>query len=353
MPGRDGWGSDGTADDAAQPDGTADDAARPDGTAEEPGIRHVPVLLDETLRLLAPALQRDGATVVDATLGLGGHAAALLTAHPRVRLVGIDRDPIALEAAAHRLRRFGDRVLLRHAVYDRIPEVLDGLGLAAVDAVLFDLGVSSMQLDRDDRGFSYARDVPLDMRMDPGETRTAESVVNDYPADRLARLFREYGEERLAARYASAIAQERRATPIRGSAHLVAVLERATPAALKGRGHVGKRVFQALRIEVNRELEVLAEAVPHALDAVSEGGRIVVLSYHSLEDRIVKRALTARTVSTAPRGLPVETDEPAPTFRMLTRGAPTAAEGEVDRNPRAAFVRLRAAERIRGDPRTA
>lgn len=318
-----------------------------------PGPRHVPVLLDETLRLLAPALERGDTTVVDATLGLGGHAEALLTAFPRMRLVGIDRDPIALDAAGRRLARFGERVVLEHAVYDAIPAVLGALGLGAADGVLFDLGVSSMQLDQDDRGFSYARDVALDMRMDPGETRTAEAVVNEYPADRLARLFREYGEERLAGRYASAIAQERRTTPIRGSAHLVAVLERATPAAVKGRGHVGKRVFQALRIEVNRELEVLARAVPNALDVISAGGRIVVLSYHSLEDRIVKRALTARTVSTAPRGLPVETDETAPTYRMLTRGAPTAAEGEVDRNPRAASVRLRAAERIRGEPRTA
>jgi 16S rRNA (cytosine1402-N4)-methyltransferase len=231
--------------------------------------------------------------------------------------------------------------------------VLDDLGLAAADGILFDLGVSSMQLDQDDRGFSYARDVPLDMRMDPGETRTAEEIVNGYPVQRLARIFRDYGEERLADRYARAISQARETTPIRGSAALVAVLERATPAALKGRGHVGKRVFQALRIEVNRELEVLEAAVPAALDVLATHGRIVVLSYHSLEDRIVKRALAARTVSTAPRGLPVETDETAPTFRMLTRGAPKAADVEVERNPRAASVRLRAAERIRGDPRTA
>jgi 16S rRNA (cytosine1402-N4)-methyltransferase len=219
--------------------------------------------------------------------------------------------------------------------------------------VLFDLGVSSMQLDQDDRGFSYARDVPLDMRMDPGETRTAADVVNDYAVQDLARIFRSYGEERLADRYARAIGTARAATPIRGSAELVAVLEAATPAAVKGRGHVGKRVFQALRIEVNRELEVLERAVPAALDRISAGGRIVVLSYHSLEDRIVKRALAARTVSTAPRGLPVETDDTAPTFRMLTRGAPKAAEAEVERNPRAASVRLRAAERIRGDRRDA
>jgi 16S rRNA (cytosine1402-N4)-methyltransferase len=315
---------------------------------------HVPVLLETTLELLAPALDRDAATtVVDATLGLGGHAEALLTRFPRTTLVGVDRDPNALALAGERLARFGDRFRPAHAVYDAIPEVLDRFDVEGADGVLFDLGVSSMQLDRDDRGFSYSRDVPLDMRMDPGETRTAETIVNEYDPKALSRIFRVYGEERLADRYARAIAQAREVTPIRGSAALVDVLERATPAALKGRGHVGKRVFQALRIEVNRELEVLERAVPNALDRISTGGRIVVLSYHSLEDRIVKRALAARTVSTAPRGLPIETDETAPTFRMLTRGAPKAAEAEVERNPRAASVRLRAAERIRGDHRTA
>ena len=329
------------------------------GTSDEQHARpstplHVPVLLPETLELLAPALGTGVAsTVVDATLGLGGHAEAILTRFPSATLVGVDRDPQALALAAARLAPFGDRFRPAHATYDEVPGVLGDLGLGAVEGVLFDLGVSSMQLDDDERGFSYSRDVALDMRMDPGEERTAASVVNEYPARALARIFRDYGEERLADRYARAIERARADTPIRGSAQLVAVLDAATPAALKGRGHVGKRVFQALRIEVNRELEVLERAIPTALDSISTGGRIVVLSYHSLEDRIVKRALAARTVSTAPRGLPVETDETAPTFRMLTRGAPTAADGEVERNPRAASVRLRAAERIRGDSRSA
>ena len=277
----------------------------------------------------------------------------MLTRFPRTTLVGVDRDPEALRLAGERLAPFGDRFRPAHAVYDAIPEVLDRLDLEAVDGVLFDLGVSSMQLDQDDRGFSYSRDVALDMRMDPGESRTAADIVNEYDLKALSRIFRVYGEERLADRYARAIGAAREVTPIRGSAELVDVLERATPAALKNRGHVGKRVFQALRIEVNRELEVLERAVPGALDRISTGGRIVVLSYHSLEDRIVKRALAPRTVSTAPRGLPIETDETAPTFTMLTRGAPKAADGEVERNPRAASVRLRAAERIRGDHRTA
>lgn len=325
---------------------------------EDPGAPrstplHVPVLLETTLDLLAPALDRDGAVVVDATLGLGGHAEALLTRFSRATLVGIDRDPEALRLAGERLLPFRGRFIPAHSVYDRIPEVLEEEGIDRLDAVLFDLGVSSMQLDRDDRGFSYSRDVALDMRMDPGERRTAADIVNDYPVRDLARIFAVYGEEKLAGRYARAIGEARTATPVRGSAELVDILERATPAALKSRGHVGKRVFQALRIEVNRELEVLETAVPAALGAMSTGARMVVLSYHSLEDRIVKRALAARTVSTAPRGLPVETDETAPTFRMLTRGAPKAADAEVERNPRAASVRLRAAERIRGDPRSA
>lgn len=310
---------------------------------------HVPVLLEETVDLLAPAVEGDGAVLVDATLGLGGHAEAMLERFPRLTVVGVDRDPAALELARERLRPFGDRARLVHAVYDRIPAVLEELGIPAVQGVLFDLGVSSMQLDRDDRGFSYSRDTPLDMRMDPGETRTAETIVNTYPEADLARIFRDYGEEKLARRYARSIVDARSTAPLRRSGDLVAVLDAATPAALKNSGHPGKRVFQALRIEVNRELEVLAAAIPAALDTLAIRGRIVVLSYHSLEDRIVKRAITARTVSTAPRGLPVEPSEAAPTFTMLTRGAPGARTEEVGRNPRAASVRLRSAERVRGN----
>ena len=310
---------------------------------------HVPVLLEPVLEFLAPAVARAGAVAIDATLGLGGHTEALLERFPGLTVVGIDRDPAALALAGERLAPFGDRFRPAHAVYDRIPDVLDDLGIRVVDGVLFDLGVSSMQLDRDDRGFSYARDTALDMRMDPDEPRTAADVLATYPEARLTRIFRVYGEERLAARYARAIVAARAAAPLTRSAELVAVLDAATPAALRSAGHPAKRVFQALRIEVNRELEVLEAAVPAALDALAIHGRIVVLSYHSLEDRIVKRAITARTVSTAPRGLPVEPEETAPTFRMLTRGSPGAAPAEVERNPRAASVRLRSAERVRGN----
>jgi 16S rRNA (cytosine1402-N4)-methyltransferase len=310
---------------------------------------HTPVLLERTLELLAPALERQGAVAVDATLGLGGHSEALLTAFPALHLVGIDRDPAALALAGERLAPFADRTDLVHARYDALPEVLEELGVDRVHGVLFDLGVSSMQLDEDERGFAYSRDAPLDMRMDPTEPRTAEDVVNGLPEGDLARIFREYGEERLAGRYARALVAARRERRIARSADLVTVIEAATPAAARTGGHPAKRVFQALRIEVNHELEVLERAVPAALDVLAVGGRLVVLSYHSLEDRIVKRALAARTVSTAPRGLPIEPEQDRPTFRMLTRGAPSATQAETDRNPRAASVRLRAAERVRGN----
>jgi 16S rRNA (cytosine1402-N4)-methyltransferase len=310
---------------------------------------HVPVLLEPVLELLAPALDSRGAVAIDATLGLGGHTEALLERFPDLTVVGIDRDPDALRLAGDRLAGFGERFRPVHAVYDRIPEVLDELGIRFVEGVLFDLGVSSMQLDRDDRGFSYARDTALDMRMDPDEPRTAADVLAASSVADLARIFRVYGEERLAGRYARAIVAARERAPLTRSGELVAVLDAATPAALRSAGHPAKRVFQALRIEVNRELEVLERAVPAALDALAIHGRMVVLSYHSLEDRIVKRAITARTVSTAPRGLPVEPEDAAPTFRMLTRGSPGADPAEVERNPRAASVRLRSAERVRGN----
>ncbi|WP_375401674.1 16S rRNA (cytosine(1402)-N(4))-methyltransferase RsmH [uncultured Amnibacterium sp.] len=314
-----------------------------------PVAQHVPVLLERSVELLAPAIGEPGAVVVDATVGLGGHSEALLRRFSGLHLIGLDRDPDALRAAEQRLAPFAARIDLVHTVYDDISAVLVDLGIEQVQGVLFDLGVSSMQLDTDGRGFSYARDAPLDMRMDPTRGRTAEDVVNEASAADLARIFRLYGEERLAARYADHIVAARERQRIVRSGELVAVLDAATPAALKHSGHPAKRVFQALRIEVNGELDALVRAMPAALDALAVTGRIVVLSYHSLEDRIVKRAIAPRTVSTAPRGLPIEPPEDAPTFRMLTRGAPTADAAEVGQNPRAASVRLRAAVRVRGN----
>ena len=309
---------------------------------------HVPVLLERTLGLLAPALADRPAVVVDATLGLGGHAEALLSAHPQLTLVGLDRDPEALSRSSERLARFGGRVHLVHAVYDRMPDVLDDLGVPGVDGVLFDLGVSSMQLDMAERGFSYAQDAPLDMRMDPQSELTAAIVVNTYPVRELARILREYGDERFALRVAQAIDRERQAGPLASTARLAELVREAIPAATRRHGgHPAKRTFQALRIEVNGELEALRAAVPAALGVLQVGGRIVVLSYQSLEDRIVKQSLAALAVDTTPVGLPVPLAGHGPQLRLLVRGSESASVQEVARNPRAASVRLRAAERIR------
>ena len=311
------------------------------------GARHVPVLLPRVAELLDPALRDRPAVLVDATLGLGGHAAALLAAHPRLTLVGLDRDPQALALAGRRLVAFSDRTHLVHAVYDRIADVLGELGLPRVDGVLFDLGVSSLQLDATERGFSYSRDADLDMRMDPDRGQTAADVLNTYPVPELARVLREYGEERFASRIATAIARRRAQRPLRRSAELVELLYEAVPAASRRTGgHPAKRTFQALRIEVNGELEALAAAVPAAIDALAVGGRVVVLAYQSLEDRIVKRELAERARSRTPEGLPVELPGHGPELRLLTRGAEMASDDEIADNPRAASVRLRAAERI-------
>lgn len=318
------------------------------GTADDARSRHAPVLRDRCVALLAPALDRPGAVVVDGTLGMGGHSEALLTSCPQAVLVGIDRDPAAIELAGRRLAGFGDRVRLERAVYDELPDVLGRLGIPAAHGVLLDLGVSSLQLDEVDRGFAYAVDAPLDMRMDPTSGRTAADVLNTYPAQDLARVLREYGEERFARRIAAAVVREREREPWRSSARLVDLVRANVPApARRTGGHPAKRTFQALRIEVNRELDILARAVPAAIDVLAVGGRIVVLAYHSLEDRIVKRSLAGGARGTTPPGLPVELPEHAPVLRLLTRGAETAPEREVADNPRAASVRLRAAERIR------
>jgi len=305
---------------------------------------HVPVLLDRVLALLAPPLSGQPAVVVDATLGLGGHAEALLSAHPQLTLVGLDRDPEALAHSEQRLAPFAERLHLVHAVYDRMPEVLAELGHPRVDGVLFDLGVSSMQLDRAERGFAYAQDAPLDMRMDQHAGPTAADVVNTYPVADLARVLREYGEERFARRIAQAIERDR---PVTSTARLAELIRGAIPApARRTGGHPAKRTFQALRIEVNGELDALRAALPAAVAALRVGGRIVVLSYQSLEDRLVKRALAGPSSDTTPVGLPVPIAEHGPQLRLLARGdGPSAAE--VAANSRAASVRLRAAERIR------
>jgi 16S rRNA (cytosine1402-N4)-methyltransferase len=308
--------------------------------------QHIPVFLDRTIELLAPALDRPGAVLVDATLGLGGHAEAFLRRFPELRYIGLDRDRDALALSAERLAPFADRIQLVHSVYDRIGEVLEELSIRGIAGVLFDLGVSSMQLDRVERGFSYSKDAPLDMRMDDTAPLTAARVLAEYDESELRRIFYQYGEEKLAPRYARRIVEGRQATPLTTSAQLVALIDAATPAALRRAGHPAKRVFQALRIEVNQELASLERAIPAALDALEVGGRIVVLAYQSLEDRIVKRELAARSTSTAPRGLPVELPQHRPEFKLLVRGAELASDEERAENPRSTPVRLRAAEKL-------
>jgi 16S rRNA (cytosine1402-N4)-methyltransferase len=318
---------------------------------EPPGPAvHVPVLLDRVTELLGPALGAPGAVLVDATLGLAGHSLALLAAHPGLRLVGLDRDPDARAEAAARIAAAGHtgRVALVPAVFDELPDVLGSLGIAEVHGVLFDLGVSSLQLDRPSRGFSYSTDAPLDMRMDPESPRTAADVVNTYSRGELTRVLKVYGEERFAGRIAAAIERERAREPFTGTARLAELVRESIPAATRRTGgHPAKRTFQALRIEVNDELGVLTRALPAALDALAVGGRIAVITFHSLEDRIVKQALVAEATDRTPPGMPVPIPEHAPVFRLLTRGGEAPTDAETAANPRAASARVRAAERIR------
>jgi 16S rRNA (cytosine1402-N4)-methyltransferase len=323
-----------------------------DTSSQPPEPRHVPVMLRRCLDLLAPALAQPGAVVVDATLGLGGHSEALLSTFPAARLIALDRDPEALRLSGRRLAPFGDRATLVHAVYDELPVVLVRLSVPRVQGVLFDLGVSSMQLDEAGRGFAYAQDAPLDMRMDQTTGISAAEVLNTYPPGELVRILRTYGEEKFARKIVDAVVRERDAEPFRNSARLVELIRDALPQAAKRTGgNPAKRTFQALRIEVNGELSVLERAIPAAVASLAVGGRIAVLAYHSLEDRLVKQVLAAGAGNTAPPGLPVVPEQYQPRLRLLTRGAELPTEEEVAENRRAAPARLRGAERIREDAR--
>jgi 16S rRNA (cytosine1402-N4)-methyltransferase len=313
-----------------------------------PPPQHVPVMVERVVALLSPALSVPGSVLVDATVGLGGHSLAVLESCPLTRVVGLDRDEAALRGAAERLAAQQSRTTLIHAVYDELPRVLADLGLRRVQGVLFDLGVSSMQLDQADRGFSYSADAALDMRMDPTSGITAAEVLNTYSAEELARVLRQYGEERFARQIAANVVRERRTAPFESSARLVDVIRASIPAAARRTGgNPAKRTFQALRVEVNDELAVLRRALPAAVDALALRGRIVVMSYQSLEDRLVKRALAERASVTAPPDLPVVPEGQQPQLRLLTRGAERPSVQQVQQNPRAASVRLRAAERTR------
>jgi 16S rRNA (cytosine1402-N4)-methyltransferase len=318
-----------------------------------PGLpQHAPVLLHRCCELLGPAVAGRPAVLLDATVGLGGHALALLDSHPALTLVGLDRDPQALAIASDRLRAYSRRTHLAHAGYDELPEVLERLGIPCLDGALFDLGVSSLQLDTVERGFSYARDSVLDMRMDPSTGPTAADVLNGYSHADLTRVFREYGEERFASRIAAAIVARRAQEPLNTTTQLVEIVYQSVPAATRRHGgHPAKRTFQALRIEVNGELAALRSAIPAALRALTLGGRLVAMSYHSLEDRIVKRALAQLSTARTPAGLPVELPDHGPQLRALTRGAERAGPAETEVNPRSASVRLRAAQRIAPVPR--
>jgi 16S rRNA (cytosine1402-N4)-methyltransferase len=322
---------------------------------DSPDFGHVPVLLRRCVELLTPALTRhhadgSGAVLLDATLGAGGHAERFLTDLPGLRLIGLDRDPNAMEIARARLARFADRVTLVRTRYDGLPAALAESGYGAtrsVDAMLFDLGVSSMQLDHAERGFAYAQDAPLDMRMDPESPLTAADIVNTYDAAALADILRRYGEERFARRIATQIVRQRARTPFTSTAELVTLLYQAIPApARRTGGHPAKRTFQALRIAVNDELNSLRSAIPAGLDALTVDGRMVVLAYQSLEDRIVKRLFADAVASRTPVDLPVELPGHEPRFRSLTHGAERADAAEIERNPRSAAVRLRAVQRV-------
>jgi len=309
---------------------------------------HKPVMLERCIELLGDALTGEDAVLVDGTLGLAGHSESFLLRFPNLTLVGIDRDANALKLAAERLSPFAGRTHLVQAIYSEIPEVLEELGIENVDAILLDLGVSSMQLDETDRGFAYSQDAPLDMRMNAAEGKTAEQILNQYSESELTHIFKTYGEERYAKQIAKKIVQLREVTPITRSKQLTDLIAKVVPFIPgKSTGHPAKRVFQALRIEVNNELEILEDTIPAAIQALRVGGRLLVLSYQSLEDRIVKQALAAAATSSAPLDFPVELPEHAPVIKLLVRGAEKASDVEIQENPRSTSVRLRAAEKIR------
>ena len=304
-------------------------------------------MLERTIELLRPAIEGKPATVVDCTLGLGGHTHALLTQFPLLTVIGIDRDDMALELAKERLREFGARFVPVAAIYDELSAVLEVLDIQSVEGILLDLGVSSMQLDLAERGFSYAQDADLDMRMNQGVGKTAADLLASLDHGELARIFRDYGEERFASQVAREIVNTRDEAPITTSGQLNAILGKTIPQAPgKASGHPGKRVYQALRIAVNDELRVLERTMPQAIDALSIGGRIVVMSYHSLEDGIVKKALQTAATSSTPVEMPIELPGTSPRLSIITKGVERATELELQQNPRALSARLRAATKL-------
>ncbi len=305
-------------------------------------------MLDRCITLLTPAIERNSnPIVIDATLGLGGHSKAILEKFPQVKIVGLDRDQSAMKIAKENLQEFAERITIIHAVYDELPSVLDSLGFKKVDGILFDLGVSSLQLDEAERGFSYSQLAPLDMRMDQSDPLSAAVVLNTYTKGELVRVLRNYGEEKFASRIADNIIKARASGLLNNTKDLAELVKSSIPAATRRTGgNPAKRTFQALRIEVNNELKVLETAIPAALDRLSVGGRMVVMSFQSLEDRIVKRFFADASESKSPRGLPIEMTEFAAKYNLVFRGSESASDEEIESNSRAQSVKLRAIERI-------
>lgn len=310
--------------------------------------QHVPVMLERCVSLLAPAIERsEGPVVVDATLGLGGHTAALLRRFSQLRVIGIDRDPEAIQHAKDLLTSFGDRFMSIHSTFDDIQNCIENFGYTQVDGILFDLGVSSMQVDEAARGFSYSQDAPLDMRMDQSQGRTAADLINFAGREDLILILRKYGEEKFAPRIVDSILRRRSISPLNSTAELAAIVKESIPAATRRTGgNPAKRTFQALRIAVNDELEVLSRAIPASMNALSVGGRLVVMSFQSLEDRIVKNFFSTATQSLTPRELPIEIPSLAAKFKLVVKSSETASEEELLKNSRSQSVRLRAIERL-------
>jgi 16S rRNA (cytosine1402-N4)-methyltransferase len=303
---------------------------------------------DTCVELLTPAINKsETPVVVDATLGLGGHSEALLESNPNLVLIGIDRDLDVIVKAKNRLAKFENRVKLNHAIFDEITDVVNSFGFEKVDGILFDLGVSSMQLDQSDRGFSYSQDAPLDMRMDRSTGITASEIINTYAPGELVRILRTYGEEKFATRIVENIVKERAKAPLNSTAQLATLVKESIPAATRRTGgNPAKRTFQALRIETNDELGAVNRAIPQALELLKVGGRLVVMSFQSLEDRIVKEIFTQATTSGTPRDLPIDLPEFAAKFALVVRGSVLPSEAEIAANSRAQSVRLRAIERL-------
>ena len=309
---------------------------------------HISVMRNTCVELLTPAINKsETPVVVDATLGLGGHSEALLESNPNLVLIGIDRDLDAIVKAKNRLAKFENRVKLNHAIFDEITEVVNSFGIEKVDGILFDLGVSSMQLDQSDRGFSYSQDAPLDMRMDRSTGITAGEILNTYAPGELVRILRTYGEEKFATRIVENIVNERAKAPLNSTAQLATLVKESIPAATRRTGgNPAKRTFQALRIETNDELGAVNRAIPQALELLKVGGRLVVMSFQSLEDRIVKEIFAQATTSGTPRDVPIDLPEFAAKFALVVRGSVLPSEAEIAANSRAQSVRLRAIERL-------